>query len=31
VDGRTITYQAPHYVAAFERFNALMFLAPTIR
>ncbi len=31
VDGRTIRYQAPDYLAAFERFNALMFLAPTIR
>ena len=31
LDGRTIAYQAPDYLAAFERFNALMFLAPTIR
>ncbi len=31
VDGRTITLEAENYVKAFERFNALHFLAPVVR
>jgi len=31
IDGRTIRIQAPDYVQAFERFNALHFLAPVVR
>jgi D-aminopeptidase len=31
VDGRTIGLQAQNYLQAFERFNALHFLAPVVR
>jgi D-amino peptidase len=31
VDGRTIRLEADDYLAAFERFNALHFLAPVVR
>lgn len=31
VDGRTICLKANNYLAAFERFNALHFLAPVVR
>ncbi|NPV07980.1 MAG: M55 family metallopeptidase [Anaerolineae bacterium] len=31
VDGRTVTFEAEDFPRAFERFNALHFLAPTVR
>jgi D-aminopeptidase len=31
VDGRTIRSEAGDFLAAFERFNALHFLAPVVR
>jgi D-amino peptidase len=31
LDGRTVRFGAPDFISAFERFNALNFLAPVIR
>ena len=31
VDGRTVRFEAENYLSAFERFNALHFLAPVVR
>jgi D-amino peptidase len=31
VDGRTVSFEGPDFLAAFERFSALHFLAPAVR